>query len=171
MGAPLGKGRTIIDLGGQDMKVISLEEDGTIADFVMNDKCSAGTGRFLEVMADVLNVGLENLGELSRRSKVPIRINSTCTVFAESEVISLIAQGKASEDIIAGIHNSIAERIASMVRQVGAKELIFYAGGGAKNRGMHKVLEDRLDKRVYVPDEPQFVIAFGAALIAQESFK
>ena len=167
----LGEIRTIIDLGGQDMKVISLEEDGTIADFVMNDKCSAGTGRFLEVMAGVLGMGLENLGELSLKSKAPIQINSTCTVFAESEVISLIAQGKNKIDIIAGIHNSIAERIAGMVRQVGEREIIFFAGGGAKNRGMHKALEDRLEMKVYVPDEPQFVIALDAALIAKELLK
>lgn len=168
IGTSLGEVRTIVDLGGQDMKVISLEEDGTMADFVMNDKCSAGTGRFLEVMANVLGMGLENLGELSLKSKNPIQINSTCTAFAESEVISLIAQGKNKEDIIAGIHFSIAERIVNMVRQVGEKEVVFFCGGGAKNRGVHKALEDRLDMKVYVPDEPQFIIALGAALIAKE---
>jgi len=171
IGTSLGEARTIIDLGGQDMKVISLEEDGTIADFVMNDKCSAGTGRFLEVMADVLGMSLENLGELSLKSKTPIQINSTCTVFAESEVISLIAQGKNKKDIIAGIHSSIASRIVNMVRGVGEKGVVFFCGGGAKNRGMHKALEDRLGMKVYVPQEPQFVIALGAALIAKESLK
>lgn len=168
MGAPSEKVRTIIDLGGQDMKVISLDEDGDIADFVMNDKCSAGTGRFLEVMADVLSISLEDSGELSLKSKNPIQINSTCTVFAESEVISLIAQGKNKEDIIAGIHSSIAGRILNMVRQAGEKEVIFFCGGGAKNRGIHRALEDRLGMKVYVPEGPQFVIALGAALIAQE---
>lgn len=171
IGTPEGQVRTIIDLGGQDMKVISLEEDGAIADFVMNDKCSAGTGRFLEVMAGVLGVSLENFGELSLKSKTPIQINSTCTVFAESEVISLIAQGKNKEDIIAGIHFSIAERIVSMVRQVGEKEIVFFCGGGAKNKGIHNALKDRLGMKVYVPDQPQFVIGIGAALIAKESSK
>lgn len=166
-GTPQGEARTIIDLGGQDMKVISLEEDGTCADFAMNDKCAAGTGRFLEVMADVLGIGLENLGELSLKSKTPIQINSTCTVFAESEVISLIAQGRNMEDIIAGIHSSIAQRIVNMIKQVGEKEVVFFCGGGAKNRGIHKALENRLGVKVFVPGEPQFVIALGAALIGQ----
>ncbi|HID93277.1 MAG TPA: 2-hydroxyglutaryl-CoA dehydratase [bacterium (Candidatus Stahlbacteria)] len=161
--------RTIIDLGGQDTKVISLNENGDIADFVMNDKCAAGTGRFLEVIAQALQVGLEDLGELSLKSKSPIPINSTCTVFAESEVISLIAQGKSKEDIIAGINYSIAERIVGMLRQVGEKETIFFVGGGAKNVGIRKALEDKTGLKVYVPTNPQFVIALGAALIASKA--
>lgn len=161
---------TIIDLGGQDTKIILLDENNEIADFVMNDKCAAGTGRFLEVMADVLGVDADNLGDLSLKSKNPILINSTCTVFAESEVISLIAQGKNKEDIVAGICSSIAERTVSMVRQVGGKGCIFFCGGGAKNEGIKKALEIKLGLKVYVPDEPQFVVAVGAALMARSHY-
>lgn len=171
IGSNLGEVRTVIDLGGQDMKVISLDENGDITDFIMNDKCAAGTGRFLEVMANVLGVNLEDLGELSLRSKNLIEISSTCTVFAESEVISLIAQGKNKEDIIAGLHSSIAARIVNLIREVGEKEVIFFCGGGAKNKGIQKALRDKLGMPVYVPSEPQFVIAIGAALIGKESLK
>jgi predicted CoA-substrate-specific enzyme activase len=168
LGSPLGVIRTIIDLGGQDSKVIALDERGNVINFVMNEKCSAGTGRFLEVMAHALGVKLEDLGKLSLRSKNPVKINATCTVFAETEVISLIAQKKKKEDIIAGLHASIAKRIARMVREVGAREVLFFDGGGAKNMGIKKALEDELGMKVYVPKEPQFVIALGAALIASE---
>lgn len=163
-----GNVRTIIDLGGQDTKVISLDDSGDVVDFVMNDKCAAGTGRFLEVMAGILKVSLEELVELSLNSKVPIKINSTCTVFAESEVISLIAQGKSKEDIVAGIHSSIAERVAGMVKQIGLKEAVFFCGGGAKNRSIHNLLEDILRVKIFVPAQPQFVVALGAALLAKE---
>ncbi len=171
IGSPLGKIQTIIDLGGQDSKVISLDEEGGILDFVMNDKCSAGTGRFLEVMASVLEERIGDLGEIALRSNNPVRINSTCTVFSESEVISLIAQGRNKEDIISGICASIAERIAGMITQVGKKESIFFCGGGARNRGIHRFLEDKLGVELYVPQEPEFVIALGASLIAIESLK
>jgi predicted CoA-substrate-specific enzyme activase len=168
LGSPLGNIRTIIDLGGQDSKAMSLDEAGNIINFAMNEKCAAGTGRFLEVMAAHLGVRLEDLGRLSLRSKKPIKINATCTVFAGSEVISLIAQGKKKEDIIAGLHTSIAKRLAALAREVGVKEVIFFDGGGAKNIGIRKALENELDMKIYVPKEPQFVIALGAALIAAE---
>lgn len=116
-------------------------------------------------MSNVLGVNLDDLGDLSLKSKNPISINSTCTVFAESEVISLIAQGKNKEDIVAGICSSIAERIVGMVRQVGGKGNVFFCGGGAKNVGIKDALEVKLGLRVYVPDEPQFVVALGATLI------
>jgi len=167
LGCPYGSIGTIIDLGGQDSKVISLEDD-CIVDFVMNDKCSAGTGRFLEVMAHILGVDLEELGELSLKSKNPVKLNSTCTVFAESEIISLIAQRKGREDIIAGLHETIARKLAGMVRQLGIREAIFFSGGGAKNPGIRKALENELGVRLYVPKEPEFVTALGAALIASE---
>jgi len=171
IGSPLGKIQTIIDLGGQDSKVISLDEEGEVFDFVMNDKCSAGTGRFLEVMASVLEEKIEDLGEIALRSNNPVRINSTCTVFSESEVISLIAQGRNKEDIISGICTSIAERITGMVTQLGKRESIFFCGGGARNRGIHRFLEDKLGVKIYVPQEPEFVIALGASLLAAESSK
>lgn len=157
--------RTIIDLGGQDTKIISLDEDGNIIDFVMNDKCAAGTGRFLEVMSSILEVNLDDLGKLALKSEKPIKINSTCTVFIETEVISLIAQGRSKEDIIAGIHNSIAERIAGMLTQVSTRGSVFFCGGGAKNIGICKAIESRISEKLFVPDEPQFIIALGAALM------
>lgn len=169
LSSPSGRIHTVIDLGGQDSKVISLGEKGEVVDFVMNDRCAAGTGRFLETMAAVLGVGLEEMGELSLKSKAPFQISSICTVFAESEVISLIAQGRSKEDIVAGIHASIAERIHGMITRVKAREMISFIGGGAKNIGVKKAVEDKLQMKVWVPQEPQFVIALGAALIARES--
>jgi predicted CoA-substrate-specific enzyme activase len=168
LGSPFGKIRTIIDLGGQDSKVIALDKEGNITNFALNEKCAAGTGRFLEVMAAHLGVRLEDLGRLSLRSKKPIKINATCTVFAGSEVISLVAQRKKKEDIIAGLHTSIAKRLAMLAREVGVKEVVFFDGGGAKNIGIKKALEGELGMKIHVPKEPQFVIALGAALIAAE---
>ncbi|HAV43229.1 TPA: 2-hydroxyglutaryl-CoA dehydratase [bacterium] len=158
--------RTIIDLGGQDTKIISLDEDGGIRDFVMNDKCAAGTGKFLEVIGSRLGIAVEDLAELAERSTQKITINSTCAVFAETEVISLIAQNKRIEDIVAGIHSSIVERIVNMIRVVGERDSIFFCGGGAKNSSIHKLLEKRLNRRIYLSEsiDPQFVVALGAAL-------
>lgn len=168
LGIPNGKIGTIIDLGGQDSKAISLLENGEIANFAMNDKCSAGTGRFLEVMANALDVKLDDIGKLSLESKNPITVDSTCTVFAESEVVSLIAQGKKREDILAGLHRAIAKKIGALVRQLGIKKNVFFDGGGAKNIGIKKALEDELNVELYVTQEPQFVVAIGAALFAKE---
>lgn len=165
LSTPWGRARTVVDLGGQDSKVILLDEAGAVADFVMNDKCAAGTGRFLEVMAGVLGVTLEEMGELSLRAASPVTINSTCTVFAESEVVSLIAQGRSPADIAAGLHASIASRLAGMVKRLSGSRVML-VGGGALNRGVHKALEAALGEEVYVPPEPQFVVALGAALIA-----
>jgi len=162
-----GKGleriRTIIDLGGQDTKVILLDDSGRMQDFLMNDKCAAGTGRFLEVMARALEIKIEELAELSSRAKEPVTINSTCTVFAESEVISLLAQGRRKEDIIAGIHSSIAGRIINMVRKLGEKDQILFSGGGARNSAIAKEIEKKLLKKVYIPEHPQLMVAIGAA--------
>lgn len=168
LGSSLGKIHTVIDLGGQDAKIIKLDERGEVADFLMNERCAAGTGRFLEVMAQVLDIKLDDLGEFSLKSRNPIKINATCTVFAESEVISLIAQKKSKEDILAGLHQTIGKKLAGMVRQIGPKEIIFFDGGGAKNIGVKSALEKELGLRIYVPPQPQFVIALGAALIAHE---
>jgi (R)-2-hydroxyacyl-CoA dehydratese activating ATPase len=168
LGSPRGRIRTIIDLGGQDIKVIALDETGEVGDFVMNDKCAAGTGRFLEVIARALEVRLEELGELGLKSTRPVAINATCTVFAESEVISLLAQDTAREDIIAGIHQAVAERVYGLAQKVGAQEIVTFNGGGAKNRGLLAALNARFGGELYVPDQPQFVNALGAALIAQD---
>jgi len=166
LGSPRGVIRNIIDLGGQDIKVIALDPDGEIADFAMNDKCAAGTGRFLEVMARALEVELGELGELALKSGREIAINATCTVFAESEVISLLAQEVKKEDIIAGIHHSIAERVLALVKKVGLQEIVSFNGGGAKNPGLRAALEAKLGVPIDVPEAPQFINSLGAALVA-----
>ncbi|NTV52904.1 MAG: 2-hydroxyglutaryl-CoA dehydratase [Candidatus Firestonebacteria bacterium] len=166
-GSPRGRIRTIIDLGGQDIKVISLGTNDEVADFVMNDKCAAGTGRFLEVMARALEVPLEDLGPLAAKSEKVITVNATCTVFAESEVISLLAQEAAKEDIIAGIHRAIAERILAMTHKTGLLEIVAFNGGGAKNTGLCAALEAKLGLELAIPENPQLVNALGSALAAQ----
>jgi predicted CoA-substrate-specific enzyme activase len=163
------KTRTVIDLGGQDSKVILLDERGRVTDFVMNDKCAAGTGRFLEVMAGALETRLEDMGRLSLRARKRISISSMCTVFAESEVISLIAQGARREDIIGGIHESIASRIYRMAKRLWIREEITFTGGVAKNQGMVQALTHRFKAPLNLPDEPQIVGALGAALIAKDA--
>ncbi|HHV72782.1 MAG TPA: 3-hydroxyacyl-ACP dehydratase, partial [Clostridia bacterium] len=161
--------RTIIDIGGQDSKVIRLDENGEVIDFAMNDKCSAGTGRFLEVMAKTLEIPLEEMGPESLNSREEITITSMCTVFAESEVVSLIAQNKNKADLINGINNSIASRTIALLERVGGKGAYMMTGGVAKNIGVLKALENKIGEKIYVPEEPQIVGALGAALIALES--
>jgi predicted CoA-substrate-specific enzyme activase len=161
------KVRSVIDIGGQDSKVISIDERGGVKDFAMNDKCAAGTGRFLEVMARALEVDLGNFGNLSITAGHPSRISSLCTVFAESEVISLISQGEKRENIIAGIHESIAARVSAMANRVGIKTPIMMTGGVAKNVGVLKALETKLGQPIEVSEKTQVTGAIGAALIAQ----
>jgi len=160
--------RTIVDIGGQDSKVIKINDHGQIQDFEMNDKCSAGTGRFLEVMADALEVELAEFGTQALISKNPASISSTCTVFAESEVISRLNQGADRFDIVAGIHKTIAIKIAALTARVGIEPLIALTGGVALNPGVKKMLEDQLNVTIEVPDQPQMIGALGAALIASE---
>jgi predicted CoA-substrate-specific enzyme activase len=158
--------RTVIDIGGQDSKVIRLDGRGRNVDFQMNDKCAAGTGRFLEVMAHALEVNLEDLGRLSRSAPRTIQISSTCTVFAESEVVSLIAENQPKEVIIRGLHDAIADRIVGLVHRVGIEEEVALTGGVAKNEGVVHALEERLGVKLFVPPEPQIIGALGAALVA-----
>ena len=158
--------RTVIDIGGQDSKVIRLAEDGRVEDFAMNDKCAAGTGRFLEVMARSLDTDLQSLGVLSALSEADVRISSTCTVFAESEVVALVAKGAAKEDIIRGLHKSVAERVYAMVARLRAGGPFVMTGGVAKNSGVVAALEERLGAKLLVPEEPQIVGALGAAIVA-----
>jgi (R)-2-hydroxyacyl-CoA dehydratese activating ATPase len=160
--------RTVIDIGGQDSKVIRLDGQGRNVDFQMNDKCAAGTGRFLEVMAHALEVALEDLGRLSRSAERTIKISSTCTVFAESEVVSLIADNQPKEIIIRGLHDSIADRIMGMAQRVGIEEEVTLTGGVAKNKGVVQALEERLKVKLFIPPEPQIIGALGAALIARD---
>lgn len=159
--------RTVIDIGGQDSKVIRLDENGRNVDFQMNDKCAAGTGRFLEVMAHALEVKLEDLGRISRRAQRSIKISSTCTVFAETEVVSLIANNQPKDVIIRGLHESIADRISGLVQRVGLEEMVALTGGVAKNEGVVRALEERLKVKLFIPPEPQIIGALGAALMAR----
>lgn len=167
--APAGvKIRTVVDIGGQDSKIIVLDEQGEIINFIMNDKCAAGTGRFLESLSRVLEIGIEQLGPVSLESTLPLSINSTCVVFAESEVISLVARKKKREDIAAGIHMSLANRIGGMARHAGIKHEVLLTGGGGLNCGITKALEDELQADIHVPEYPQLNGAIGAAIIARE---
>jgi predicted CoA-substrate-specific enzyme activase len=158
--------RTIIDVGGQDSKAIRIDENGRVLDFAMNDKCAAGTGRFLEVMSNILGKPIEELSTLHFKSSKPIKISSTCTVFAESEVISNISQGSAIEDVITGLHGAIAERIYTMSSRIGFEKGIAFTGGVAKNKGFVDALSKKIGLSPTVPDEPQIICAFGAALAA-----
>jgi len=163
--------RTIIDIGGQDSKVIRLNTDGRVVDFAMNDKCAAGTGRFLEVMAQALEVELTGLAELSGKAENTVSISSMCTVFAESEVVSLIARGLPREDIARGLHQSIADRTAGLVKRVGLEELVMMTGGVARNSAVVSALNDKLKTVIIIPPEPQIAGALGAALLAEEEIK
>lgn len=157
---------TLIDIGGQDSKVIRIDDRGGVADFMMNDKCAAGTGRFLEVMAQALDVDLSEMGRLSLLSKRELNVSSVCTVFAESEVISALSEGYDKVDIFAGIHRAIAGRMMGMAMRVRIKEKVAMSGGVAKNVGMVKALEKRMGTEILVADEPQTIGALGAALTA-----
>ena len=159
--------RTIIDVGGQDSKAIALDESGRVVDFAMNDKCAAGTGRFLEVMARRLEIDLETLGEAGLESAGPLPITSLCTVFAESEVVGLLSEGKKVADIVAGVHDAVAARVGALVRRVGLRTPVLFDGGAALNRGLAKALEKNLGVEIVVPAKPQFVVATGAALLAR----
>ena len=155
--------RGIIDIGGQDSKVIAVE-NGRVVDFLMNDKCSAGTGKFLEFTAKTLEVPTEALGGLALASRSPASISSTCTVFAESKVISLRATGVTKQDIAAGLVESIAQRVSIMAKQIGLKENVAFVGGVAKNAGIKAALERMLGVTLFVPVEPQITGALGGAL-------
>jgi len=164
--------KTIIDVGGQDCKVIKVDKNGKILDFAMNDKCAAGTGRFLEVMARTLELQLGELGPISLQSKHRAKIPAQCSVFAETEVVSLMADGVEVSDIVAGIHDAIASRIMSLVYRVGLEEDLTITGGVAKNIGVVSYLEKRLgvlSKKL--PVDPQLIGALGAALHAKEQLK
>ena len=163
--------RTILDIGGQDSKAIRLNENGDVTDFVMNDKCAAGTGRFLEMMARTLEISTAELGPVSKDWKENIEISSMCSVFAESEVISLIAQNKEKADIAHGIHNAIAGKAISLLKRVGIEGVCMMTGGVAKNSGVVRSLEEKLGTKLYISEEPEIVGALGAALFALENLE
>lgn len=157
----------VIDIGGQDSKVIVTDTKGNVTNFAMNDKCAAGTGRFLQVMAAALGADVSELAELSRGAE-PVQISNMCTVFAESEVISLLAQGVERERIIAGIHRSVASRIAAMAERLGKGDRIGFTGGVAKNEGVKEFLSRELGRDIIAVPESQLAGALGAAILAQE---
>lgn len=161
--------RTLIDIGGQDVKAMQLGDHGQLENFFMNDKCAAGTGRFLEVMARVLDVEVEQLGEIAGRSTQEVAISNTCTVFAESEVISKLSDNVPIPDILAGVHRSVAKRVASLARRVGIRPVVAMSGGVALNQGIISALERELDVPIYVPRDCQLAGAIGAAVFAWES--
>ncbi len=158
--------RTVIDVGGQDSKVIGLDAAGRVVDFAMNDRCAAGTGRFLEIMAAALGLAVEELGEMHALAESPVAISSTCTVFAESEVISCLARGTARADIVAGLHAAIARRVLGLAGRVGLEPVVVCTGGVARNGGFVAALSDAAHTPVVVPAAAQFAGALGAALLA-----
>ncbi len=158
--------RTILDIGGQDTKAIALDENGNMSKFEMNDKCAAGTGRFLEIMATALGYSLEDFSKAALSANRAEKINSTCTVFAESEVISLTYQGALREEVALGIHKAIISRSMAILKRVAAPGSIFFAGGVAFNECVRKLLADEIGRQVFVPPDPQIIGAVGAALYA-----
>ena len=169
--APSGfKPGILFDIGGQDNKIIYLDANYSVVNFSMNDKCAAGTGKFLETCAQILETSVDKIGELSLESKAPCQINSTCVVFAQSEIISLIARKYDRRDILFGLHLSMARRIIKMIRRNEAVGDIMLTGGGGLNIGLKRAFEDELLMDVYVAERPQFNGAIGAARFAQERY-
>jgi (R)-2-hydroxyacyl-CoA dehydratese activating ATPase len=164
--------KTVINIGGQDSKAISLDNDGNVVNFSMNDRCAAGTGKFLDVVALKLEIGVDELSEYHFKSQgTPLPINSTCAVFAESEIIGLLGNDNSVEDIVAGVHYSIAKRIVKLVKRVGVKEGLYFDGGPALNGGLVNAIENEIGKKIFIPEFPQITTSFGAAVLAQESYQ
>jgi predicted CoA-substrate-specific enzyme activase len=164
----LGHGGTLVDIGGQDSKVIRIGLEGKVLDFAMNDKCAAGTGRFLENSARRLELPLARLGNRALSADGEVAISSTCTVFAETEVISLIAQGVKLDHILRGLHRSLIKRISGLIRIVGISSPLMLAGGVALNPAIPYLLGEEMGQPVVIPESPQFIGAYGAALLALE---
>lgn len=160
--------RTVLDIGGQDAKAISINEKGRVLSFFMNEKCAAGTGRFLEVMSRILEVSLDEMGAHDALTKDPVTVSSTCTVFAESEVISLLSQGARKDDIIRGVHDSVVSRAAGLLYRTEMAPDFVFTGGVAKNAGVVRSLERELKHPVLVSEQAQLTGAIGAALLAWE---
>jgi predicted CoA-substrate-specific enzyme activase len=162
------KTRTVIDMGGQDAKGIRVGEDGDVKDFVMNDKCAAGTGRFLSNAAETVGIGLDQIGPISLGAKKPVRLSTVCAVFVESDIMSYLAEGKTVPDILGGVHNAIAARTVALVRRVGIDPEITFTGGVSLNIGMVKALEEKLGLPVNVCADSHYIGAIGAAIFALE---
>ncbi|MCX7823395.1 MAG: acyl-CoA dehydratase activase [Syntrophobacterales bacterium] len=162
--------RTVLDIGGQDTKAIALDERGRIIRFEMNDRCAAGTGKFLEFMATILQVPLEGFGDFALKATKRLKVTSMCAVFAETEATSLMARGERAEDIAMALHEAIVSRTLAMLRRVGFRYPVFFAGGVAKNRCVRFLIEEVIGSEVIVPEYPEIVGALGAAMIAMEKF-
>ena len=160
--------RTLIDIGGQDSKAILLEEGGLVVDFAMNDRCAAGSGKFLEFLALTMDLSVEEFAELAANGAHPVQISSICTVFAESEVLSLLAEGESKRNVAAGVHRSIASRVGRMVKSLHYSPPVAFSGGVARNKCMVKELSRQLSSEVVSPEYPEFAGALGAAIIAFE---
>ena len=160
--------KTVIDMGGQDAKGIKVGEGGEVKDFVMNDKCAAGTGRFLGSAAEALLLSLDDIGDISLKAKNPVRLTTVCTVFVESDIMSYLAQNKKVEDILGGVHSAIAARTISLVRRVGIEPEVTFTGGVSRNVGMVRALEEKLGMKLNVSPDSHFVGALGASLFALE---
>jgi predicted CoA-substrate-specific enzyme activase len=160
--------RTAIDIGGQFTRVFKLDDRGRATAFLLSEKCAAGSGRFLQVIARVLQIDLKDIGELSLNSRNRVDFNTGCAVFAESEAVSRIAEGAAKEDILAGVHRALAAKVETMAARLGIEPDCALVGGGAKDIGLVKSIEESLACTLLVPEEPQIVAALGAALIARE---
>jgi len=161
--------RTAIDVGGQDAKCMKIE-DGRLISFVMNDKCAAGTGRFLEVTATALGIKLEDMGNISLKATRKIQISNLCTIFAQQEVIVLLSRGERPENIVAGLHDALASRIAALARRLGIEPDLVLTGGVAKNTGMVRAMKESLGCEILVPQEPLITGALGAAILAKEIY-
>jgi predicted CoA-substrate-specific enzyme activase len=160
--------RTIIDIGGQDSKAITINAKGRPTNFVMNDKCAAGSGRFVEVIADSLGLRLEEMGDISLKSKSPAKISNICTIWAQQEVAARLAEGAPVPDLVAGIHESLADRVARMVKRLKVEKDVILTGGGGKNKGLIHALAKYLDCEILVPEEPLITGALGAALLGKD---
>jgi len=160
--------RTILDIGGQDTKAIHTNGEGEVLDFCMNDKCAAGTGRFLAAAADVMGLSVEEIGPVSLESTEQIKITNVCTVFVESEILNQLSNGGSREDILAGVHRSIAGRSSSLLRRVGLEDELTFTGGVARNPGMVQAIHERLGMEVNVNEDSQYIGALGAAIFALE---
>lgn len=163
--------RTIIDIGGQDSKGIRVDQDGRPRDFVMNDKCAAGSGRFLEVIADTLGIDIREMGTIGLQGKSPAQISNLCTVWAEQEVAERLAEGVDLPDLVAGIHKALASRVARMVEKIKVEQDVVFTGGVAKNRGMVRALSEEVGYPLIIPPEPLLTGALGAALIGKDIVK
>jgi predicted CoA-substrate-specific enzyme activase len=160
---------TAIDIGGQDAKCMKINK-GKLVDFAMNDKCAAGTGRFLEITAATLGIKLEDMGNISLKSTKKIQLSNLCTIFAQQEVVALLSRGEKLEDIIAGLHDALASRVMTMARRLKIEPDVVLTGGVAKNTGMVKAMKENLGCELLVPEEPLLTGAMGAAILAKENY-